>query len=323
MKNLFFPFICLLAFSYTTRAQNDNYSFKEAFEVTAPAQLVISSEDGNIEVLPSDQNRIEVYYIVKRSNTFLKISRAEIEKEVILKAISSVNSLKINVQYPKDLRLQGPNNHLTVSLKVYVPKQTTCDLKTSDGNISISGLIGDQVIKTGDGNVHVSNIKGSIKGNTSDGNIQIRVIRGAVSFKTSDGNVSLEDIIGNAHSSTGDGDMKASKIQGDLSLASSDGDIDFDTTEGSVTAITSDGNINGNVVELRKKLSLKTGDGNIKITIPDRLGLNLNIRGSVVHTPLKNFSGTSAKNSIQGKLNGGGIPVELRAGDGNVNLSYR
>ena len=87
--------------------------------------------------------------------------------------------------------------------------------------------------------------------------------------------------------------------------------------------VTSDGNIKGSVAKLQKRLSLRTGDGNITVTIPDKLGLNLDLRGTSIQTSLKNFSGTSKKELIQGKLNGGGIPVELRVSDGNVILNYR
>jgi DUF4097 and DUF4098 domain-containing protein YvlB len=323
MKKLLFSLTCLLVLNYSSQAQEDNYSFKESFKISEPAQLVISSDDGNIEVMPSDQNNIEVHYIVKRNNKLLTISRAELEKEVTLETTSSVNRLTIGVKYPKILHLPQANNHITVSLKIHVPKQTACNLNTSDGNISVTGLISDQVIKTSDGNILVSNIKGSVRGNTSDGNILIKEIRGSVDLKSGDGHISLEDIVGNTSSSTGDGNMKAIRIRGDLSLKTSDGHIEFEGIEGSVTAITSDRHIRGNVIELQKKLSLETGDGNIEVAVPDRLGLNLNIRGSSIHTPLKIFSGESGQHSIQGKLNGGGIPVELKASEGNIKLSYR
>jgi DUF4097 and DUF4098 domain-containing protein YvlB len=266
---------------------------------------------------------MEVHYIVKRNNKLITISRAELEKLVALETTSSANKLNISIKYPKYLRIPQPNNHITVSLKIHVPKQTTCELRTSDGNIRVTGLFSDQDLKTGDGNIEAFNIKGSVKGNTSDGNIQAKEIRGSVDFKSGDGDITLEDIVGNTSSSTSDGNMKATKIRGDLSLKTSDGHIDLAAIEGSVTAITSDGNIKGNISQLNKRLSLETGDGNIEVTIPDRLGLNLDIRGNSVHSLLKNFSGKSGKQSIQGQLNGGGIPVDLKASDGNVNLSYK
>lgn len=324
MKNFFFSLTCLLCLYNSSRAQDDNYSFKESFKVTEPAQLVISSDDGNIEVLPSDlDHHMEVHYIVKRNNKLITISRAELEKMVSLETSSSANKLTISIKYPKSLRIQEPNNHITVSLKIHVPKQTACNLTTSDGNIRVSDLLSDQDFKTSDGDIEAYNIKGNVKGNTSDGNILAKEIRGSANFKSSDGHIAFEDIVGNTSASTGDGNMKAIRIMGDLSLKTSDGHIEFLAIEGAVNAITSDGHIQGNVTELRSRLSLEAGDGNIQLTLPDRLGLDLDIRGGSIQTPLKNFSGKSGKFLIQGKLNGGGIPIEVKALEGDIKLVYK
>ncbi len=301
-----FSLMCLLVLNYNSRAQQPDYSYSESYKVAKPAQLLVNSRDGNIEISPSDENSIQVRYIVKKENAILKISRAETEKQVIMEITPGANSLTINIKYPKELRPLDAKNRLTVSLKIYVPKQTVCDLKTSDGNIVVNGLLSNQQLQTSDGNILVSDVKGSVKGYTSDGNIMAKEIVGSVDFKTSDGNISLNEVEGN-----------------EISLMTSDGHIEFDRVKGSITAITSDGSINGNVIELKKRLSARTSDGNITIAIPERLGLNLDIKGSAVNTPLKNFSGTSGRKSIRGQLNGGGIPIELKATDGNINLTYR
>ena len=47
-------------------AQEFDYSFKESYEVSTPAQLDLSSFDGDLDVIPSDGNKIVVYYIVKK-----------------------------------------------------------------------------------------------------------------------------------------------------------------------------------------------------------------------------------------------------------------
>ena len=76
------------------------------------------------------------------------------------------------------------------------------------------------------------------------------------------------------------------------------------------------------MLALSKELTVRTGDGNISVTIPDKLGLDLDIKGESLDIPLNNFSGRSDENVIVGKSNGGGIPVNLST-SGNVRLSYR
>ena len=165
-------------FMLAGRRQENSFSFSESYKVSEPAQLSVSSSDGNIEVLPSAQSGIELRYIVKRNNKLLQISRAELEKEVTLEITTTANSLKINVKYPNNSGFFDSNNRITVSFKILVPKQTASELRTSDGNISISGLTSDQQLYTSDGNIHVSAIKGTIKGRTSDGNVMVKDVGG-------------------------------------------------------------------------------------------------------------------------------------------------
>ncbi len=323
MKTFLLSITVLLALSFSAMPQEINYSFKESYKITTPAQLIISSHDGNIEVLPSDKNTVELYYIVKKNNELLKIDRAALEKDVTLDVTSGANTLKIDIKYPKNINFAIINNRPVVNLKIYVPKQTACNLLTADGNVAVSGLLSDQLIKTSDGNINVFNIAGNVKGYTSDGNVMARDIKGDAEFKTSDGNISLDDIIGDVLSYSSDGHLRATKISGDIVLKTSDGNIELSAINGSVSASTTDGSIRGTVNEVKGQISLTTSDGNIDLTVPDRLGMNLDIEGSSIHTRLKNFSGSSQKHSIQGRLNGGGVPVKIRAVDGNVSLSYK
>jgi hypothetical protein len=58
-------------------------------------------------------------------------------------------------------------NHVYVNLVIYAPAETASNLHSSDGNVSLAGLKGDQYIKTSDGNIEMSRIAGNIVGKTS------------------------------------------------------------------------------------------------------------------------------------------------------------
>jgi DUF4097 and DUF4098 domain-containing protein YvlB len=304
------------------KAQEQDYSFKENYPVSSPARLTISSHDGNIDVAPAKGDGIEVFYIVKKYNRILKISREEVEKEVALEIIKDQNSLVINARY-KTIN-QGFNfkDRMSVSFKIYVPKETSCDLTSADGNISLEGVTSTQRCKTSDGNVDIADVTGDVTGKTSDGNIKVNRINGSVKVSTSDGNIHLNDIQGDVQSATSDGNIDLFKIAGNTSARTSDGHISFKELSGSFNANTSDGSVRGNIVALKKQLSINTGDGNIDVTIPSNLGLDLDIKGESIHVPLTNFSGKSEDKVIQGKTNGGGIAVMLSTSDGNVTLKY-
>ncbi len=336
--------LSLLAFIFASvtlgLAQDFDYSFTETYKVSTPANLSIGTSDGNIDVQAGSGNEIKVYYVARKNGRLLKIDRDELEKEVTLEVNHSDNSLSIQVHHDMKNSWWG-NNQVDVGFRIITPAQTACVLHTSDGNISLDGVMSDQECKTSDGNVSISNIKGRTSGITSDGNVSFTDIDGDVTVRTSDGNISLDHITGDVQSNTSDGNISLNTVNGqiqsitsdgsirmnyvtgDANARTSDGQISFRDFSGSLTAITSDGNISGNILHLQNRLSARTSGGNVDISIPDHLGLDLDIRGESIDVPLVNFSGHSDKKSIHGQSNGGGIEVELEASDGNVNLAFR
>lgn len=305
-----------------SQAQEFDYSFKETYEISTPAKLDLSSFDGDLDIIPSDGNKILVYYIAKKGGRLLKINRSELEKDIIIEVGQTKNELRISARNRHENRGFSFESSLGVAFKVYVPKETSCHLKTSDGSISLEKLNGDQSCKTSDGSISISTISGEVHAKTSDGDVNVKQIKGFVDVGTSDGTITLSSINGNVDASTSDGNIKLDKVRGDIAVRTSDGYIDFREISGSFKASTSDGNIKGNVVELKNELTLKTSDGNIDVTIPSQLGLDLDIKGESLDVPFKNFSGKFDEKHVRGQSNGGGIPVVLTTSGGNVTLNF-
>jgi DUF4097 and DUF4098 domain-containing protein YvlB len=322
MKRFVYALIGTLLCAGIANGQDFDYSFKETYNVSTPAELHLSSSDGNLDIIPGSGSEIEVFYIVRKAGRLMKVDRKGLEEEFIVETEHSGNLVRIRVKDRYENRPFNFNQSIGVSFKAYVPKAIMCNLTTSDGNISITGLEGDQQFKTSDGSISISNLSGHLSGRTSDGDVRISKVKGNVNVQTSDGSIELETIGGNVEASTSDGNIKLNRIRGDIAVRTSDGYIDFREISGSFRASTSDGNIRGNVVELKKELTLKTSDGNIEVSLPEQLGLDLEIKGESIDVPFKNFSGKFDKTYVRGKSNGGGIPVVLTTSGGNVRVVY-
>lgn len=323
MRKITFTLVACLLVVAGIRAQDFEYSFKEEYKVSLPAELSLSSFDGNIEVIPSDGNVIQVYYIIRKDVRLMKIDRKELEKEVIVEVDHNGDELSIEVR-PREVNWGFDwRDRLNVHFKVYVPSRTSCELNTSDGNVAVSGLSGRQQVKTSDGNINISEVSGDVVGNTSDGNIQLQRVKGSVEIKTSDGDIVVDNINGNFRSSTSDGNIRITKVSGDIWARTSDGDINFMAVSGSLEAVTSDGNVRGEFTDVRNQVAIRTSDGNIELVVPKDIGLDLNIKGESLHVPLTNFSGHSDDERIEGKINGGGVALNLATSDGRISLSYR
>lgn len=314
--------ICLL-FSIYTFAQKNDYSFKESYNLTTPATLKVSVSDGFINVYPSETDKTEVFFIVKKGNSLQKISKDELDESVSLIINVYPDNLEITVKHRNNNNWKAWENSYNVSCEIYTPVETSCDLRSSDGDIVIKGLNANQKCITSDGDVYAAKINGNISCTTSDGDVQIYGITGNTNLATSDGDVKAENVEGDTKFVTSDGDVSLLNVTGTINARTSDGDISFTDCSGSVVAQTSDGDIEGNIIKLKVKLSVITSDGDIDVTIPEGLSFDVKLKGSDLDIPLVEFSGKTEEHLIQGTVRGGGIPVELMASDGRVSLNYK
>lgn len=304
-------------------SQSNDYSFVEKYKVPAGQKFGLSTNDGFIYAGPSENDEITVYYIVKKGNNFVKVSREEIEEKVELEIIQSEERLDIQIKQKDKYRWSDWKDRYNVSCEVYVPKTTSCYLKSSDGDIKVVDLSASQKCKTSDGNIAAKNIKGHLHAVTSDGSVSAEMISGSIHLESSDGDLKAEEVDGDAWFATSDGDIKLYKVTGMIEASTSDGDITFNECAGSFSGVTSDGNVKGNMTKLSGKLSVVTSDGNIEVSIPEGVGVDLKMKGEELNLPKTEISGKINEHSIQGKVNGGGTPVELVTSDGDVTLYYR
>jgi DUF4097 and DUF4098 domain-containing protein YvlB len=194
-------------------------------------------------------------------------------------------------------------NALSVSFKVYVPSGVASDLRTSGGNVTLANLNGEQ------------------KGVTSGGNIDVNNVKGNVNIRTSGGNIAIEAFNGNMEAVTSGGNIKAENATGGLKLKTSGGNIRLASVSGNLDASTSGGNIGADISDLGERISLSTSGGNVNVNMPMSKGMDLDLKGSRVNIAMNNFNGVVEKDRVQGKLNGGGIPVNIRTSSGTVRVN--
>jgi len=189
--------IMLVIFSFltslSTKAQELDYSFNESYEISIPTTLNISSSNSDINILTHNKNTIEVYYVVKKNEELLKVNKETltqiIKNQSKLDIQNSTNALTIEVTNIPKKSYTKSKDVIIIDFTVYVPNQTSCDLVSSDGDISLTGLSSNQKCVTNDGNIKLSDLKGNIVAKTSDGDIIIKNVIGDVESRTMDGAV--------------------------------------------------------------------------------------------------------------------------------------
>ncbi|MCF8369486.1 MAG: DUF4097 domain-containing protein [Bacteroidales bacterium] len=304
MKSIFLLPVFLLGIITYSISQDHRYSFSDKYEVEVPARLKVYTTDGFITVKPSEGNYIEVFYIVEKGKNFLKISREEMDLNYLLEVREVGKLLDISLRRRNENKWEVARDRYNVSCEIFVPKQTSCDLTSADGNITLVDLIGSQKCITIDGHVKMNNIVGPVNASTSCGNVKVNNIKGDVDLQTTKG------------------DIKMTVVTGNIIAGTSEGDIRFDECEGSIAGRTSIGDIKGDLEKLTGRLKLVTRSGDIDANIPAGVGMDMKLKGKEMTVPNLDKAAKITENQIYGTINGGGIPVELSTQNGNVKLSY-
>jgi hypothetical protein len=176
----------------------------------------------------------------------------------------------------------------SLHLEVRTPRDADVEISSGDGSVEVNALAGALDIRTGDGDVAVHGARGVIRMHTGDGSIEGRDLDGYVDADTGDGNVNLAGRFDALAVHTGDGRLTANAAPGSRMV---------------------------------QPWRLQTGDGNVVLGLPRDLGARIDAStkdGDVSSTlPLQHHGGSR----VEGDINGGGLPIVVRTGDGSIKLS--
>ena len=193
MKKSFLSFAFIILLSYSAKSQDFDYSFMETFEVEGQANLTVSSYDSNIEVIAHEGDEIQVLYIVKKRNQLIKSTKEEIENLVSdqwkFDIEQAGDTLKLRVLSTVVKGYTDYKDAIDVHFKIYVPKDTSTNLYTSDGDILIQGLTSTQKCISSDGDIKLVDLTGKVYAQTSDGDIRMKNVTGVVETLANDGRV--------------------------------------------------------------------------------------------------------------------------------------
>ncbi len=346
MKRLFI----LLMVCISNNVQSQNASevpfITKSFSNESIKRVIAETAGGNISVFSVGASgvRVEVYIRPSNYNGSQSYSKEEIQKRLeadyhfILEA--SDNTIKA-IAKNKNQNINW-KKALSISYKIFVPKEISTNLTTSGGNITLADLNGSQHFVTSGGNLDIERLKGKVVGVTSGGNISVSDCSEDIELTTSGGNITADNCTGKINLVTSGGDIKLSKLNGTIEATTSGGNAMANDIRGALEAHTSGGNVNlrdlycsvdaatsgGNIFvsvkEIGNYVRITNSSGQIELELPSGKGLDLKLTASKIKTnQLNNFSGSMEEEEINGKLNGGGIPVTVKGGSGKINFTLK
>lgn len=318
---------------YLTKELSAN-AIKHVFVSTSGGSITVSGAEG-------EKSRIEVY--ITGNNGVFTPSDDEIKKRLEERYTLSIETNGDELHAVAKNKHDGNwdwHNSLNISFKIYVSKDVATKLETSGGSIHLDNLHGDERFETSGGSLHLDKLSGDIHGSTSGGSINVTNSKdkidletsggsihasncfGDIKLGTSGGSVHLDHLDGKIDASTSGGSVEANNIKGELKAGTSGGTVNLTELACSLNAWTSGGSIHVQMSEAGKYVKLSVSGGHIDLQLPSKQGYDLNLHGDRVTADLNaSFNGTKEKDRIDGKLNGGGIPVDVDGGRINLTLN--
>ena len=304
--------------------ENRTPSMVKTFTVDQPGSLDARSSGGGVKVSTHEQNKVVIQLFIRKNGRMLAPSDPEINDVLDNYNLDiEQNGSAITAIIEQKSRFHGWNNS-GISLNIIVPREMSCDVSSSGGGVSASGVKGTHSFSSSGGGVHLENITGTTKASSSGGRVTASNQNGDIHMTSSGGGVTLDDAYGNVYARSSGGGVHLNNIHGDVDAGSSGGGVGVTGEAGSVRATSSGGPVRINISGLNKELYLQSSGGGIDATISNgkNLGLDLDLRADKVNIELRDFSGSIEKDRVKGTLNGGGIPVYMHSSGGNVNVRF-
>jgi len=307
--------ICL----FSVAALAAECSFQRSLQVSGPVNLDVTTGSGSIDLRSGAASSVQVCGYVKVSNWFTE-NPDEILRRIIANPPiqQSGNDIRIGHIDDPDLR-----HHVSISYQLIVPADTSLRSQTGSGDQQIEGIHGPAEVQSGSGSLSASDVGGTLRAQTGSGNITLEHIKGNVRAKTGSGSIRASDVAGGFEGDTGSGHISLEQsAPGAVRAQTGSGGLELRGVHGSLEAHTGSGNIEADGAPTGG-WTLQTGSGGVRLRFKGDAAFDLDAHtssGSIsVNQPLT-VQGTLGRKDIRGKVRGGGVPVDVQTGSGNIEI---
>lgn len=271
-----------------------------------PVNLTIDSASGYITVTGEDVDEVQVRVIKTAYDSTQE--RADEEVKTIKYTIEqNGNEIILKYEIPQSVNISNKVN--TVDFIVIVPNKTSADVKTSFGDVDISGLNGDVIIEDDFGNIRLADINGAVSVDNNSGEVDIRSINAGtddVTISTDFGRLNLEQVNGkniSVTSNSGTLELNNVRATGELFAKSDFGNVIFENgSANSVNMETNSGKINITKVNVRNDLIIDNDFGDIEL-------IQVTASSSDLHTNSGSITVDGAKSKLKAYTDFGNIEI--------------
>jgi DUF4097 and DUF4098 domain-containing protein YvlB len=294
-------------------------SFQRTLQVTGAVNLDLTTGSGSVNIRTGSSSEVQITGHIKVTNWFGGNADDRVKRIEANPPIQQSGN-DIRVGHIDDSELM---HNISISYDLVVPAETQLHSHTGSGSQSVEGLRKRLEIESGSGTLKISDISDAVRAETGSGGIEIDRVKGNVRAKAGSGTIRATDIAGAFEGYTGSGhitleqtasgSVRADTGSGGMELRGVHGSLDAQAGSGTITA---EGNPTGT-------WSAHTGSGNIHLRLASDAAFDLDAHtssGSITVSQPVTVQGSIGRKELRGKVHGGGVPVEVETGSGNIEI---
>jgi DUF4097 and DUF4098 domain-containing protein YvlB len=295
-------------------------SFQRTLQVNGPVNLEISTGSGSIQVRAGSPNEVAVIGHIKATMSWFGTSDEERVKKLEANPPIQQSGNDIRVGHIDDPDLR---RNIAISYDVTVPAESELRAHSGSGNQLVEGIRGPLDVDAGSGGIRVSEIGDRVHAGTGSGSIVLERVKGNVRAKTGSGTIRALGIAGGFEGDTGSGEITLEQTApGAVRADTGSGGIDLRGIKGSLDAKAGSGTIHIDGTPTGPWI-VHAGSGSVRLRLASDAAFDLNAHtssGSITVAQPVRVQGAIGRKEIHGKVRGGGLPVEIETGSGNIEI---
>ncbi len=273
-----------LLLTVSTSAFASSNQFERTLNVSAQPDLDVSTASGDITIHPGSDSQIHIVGRIHTGWVIFGDVQARVQRIVSNPPITQ-NGNSVHIGETGDHEIF---NNLGIDYVITAPASVALNLHSGSGEITVDHVGRYLSASSSSGDVRAHGINEPAEVNTGSGDIEIGELgAGDIRVRTGSGDVGIHGFNGGLTVRSSSGDIQAvGRLNGAANLASGSGDIKLHLTP-----------------DAHFDLEAATGSGNIHVNFPGAPRQTGNFR-----------------HHLTASIDGGGVPLEVRTGSGDVEI---
>lgn len=319
-----FPALMILAMAAALATvpamASDEGHFDRTLAVTGAVDLDVQTGSGNITVRAGDSSKVEIHAKIHASSWH---NGNDVEAR-----IKSIEDNPPIEQSGNTIRIGHESDHerehnISISYELIVPAQTKLHSQSGSGDESAEGISGPVDANSGSGSLRLSEIGGETHARTGSGDIELKSIKGSSRAGSGSGSIHAMGIGGAFNGQTGSGDIRLEQsAPGDVEIGTGSGSVEVKSVKGAVRVSTGSGQIEASG-DPTGEWKLRTGSGDVTVEFPKQAAFDVvahTSSGSIDTEHEMAVQGSINSHELHGKVNGGGVVVDLSTSSGTIRI---